>query len=234
MCKKSEKPSNRGGAPSQYPTSTWRSQVLVNHYVPHPAQAKADHVEGGNHGIPSPQLPTGHQLRTPSVSIVSPSVQDHTHLPHTPAHTISSASTCATPKTAGGRITMNHGGTKTDCGWVVSDSRETCKTNPCSGSRRRRTCSFEGPEHHCSCHLLGGISTSQPECCLPRYFRVYCDVFTSNLSLNTDGGIYLIFVLSHTAFPNDCMRFQESEQWYTIPTGDGRVCCLHQNIHAHY
>ena len=157
----------------------------------------------------------------------------HLSFPH--AHIISSTSMHAMPKTARGRITANHGGTTTNCGWVVSDSRETCKTNPCSGSRRQQTCSFEGPEHRCSCHSLGGISTSQPVCCLPRYFCIYCDVFTSDLSLDTDGRTYLIFVLLHTAFPNDCMRFQESEQWYTIPTGDGRVCCLlHWNIHAHY
>ena len=37
------------------------------------------------------------------------------------------------------------------------------------------------------------------------------------LSLNTDGTIYLILVPSHVTFPNDGIRLQESKQQYTIP-----------------
>ena len=37
------------------------------------------------------------------------------------------------------------------------------------------------------------------------------------LSLDTDGAIYLILVPSHVTFPNDGIRLQESKQQYTIP-----------------
>ena len=70
---------------------------------------------GGNrsdHGdVPSPRLPAPRS----QPSIASPSLPDHTHLPHTPAHTPSSASTCATPNTTRGRTTANNGGTTTNC-----------------------------------------------------------------------------------------------------------------------
>ena len=45
--------------------------------------------------------------------------------------------------------------------------------------------------------------------------------------LDADGAIYLIFVTPQMspqmAFPNDGMRFQENEQRFTIPAGNGRV-----------
>ena len=55
------------------------------------------------------------------------------------------------------------------------------------------------------------------------------------LSFNTDGSIYPIFVPSHTAFANDGMRLQESEQQYTVPPGNGRVRhLLRRDIHFRY
>ena len=139
--------------------------------------AVSEDQPGGNHDVSSPQLPAGHQLQTPGAS---PSLHDHTHLPHAPTLILitSSTSAHATPETARETITANYCGTTTNYGWIASDSWETYKTNPRPGSRRRRTCSFEGPRHRCSCCLLGGISTGQQVCCLPRYFRVCYDVLT--------------------------------------------------------
>lgn len=41
--------------------------------------------------------------------------------------------------------------------------------------------------------------------------------------LDADGAIYLIFLTSQMTFPNDGMRFQENEQRFPIPAGNGRV-----------
>ncbi|KAF9783168.1 hypothetical protein BJ322DRAFT_1008233 [Thelephora terrestris] len=38
----------------------------------------------------------------------------------------------------------------------------------------------------------------------------------------SDGAVYLIFIGSQLSFPNDGMRFQENEQRFAIPAGNGR------------
>ena len=64
---------------------------------------------------------------------------------------------------------------------------------------------------------LGGISTSR-RCVV--FLVIFASTMTClplELSLDTDGAIYLILVPSHVTFPNDGIRLQESKQQYTIP-----------------
>ena len=155
--------------------------------------------------------------------IASPSLHDPTHLPHTPAHIPSSASTRATPKTAREGEPRTMAGPQQVAHSCVSDSRGASKPTLVSDRDGGELTHSRDPGFVVAAVFLRVYRQASRCVLFPFTLASTMTRLLLELSLDTDGVIYLILVPTHVAFLNDSMRFQESKQRFTIPTGDGQV-----------
>lgn len=129
----------------------------------------------------------------------------------------------------------------------VSDTRKTCLCMQIYRKKWLSTCWFAQHTSHSTRLSFGDTLTNQPvsRC------AVVCVAYSASVECVTDGSscscgrfkwhcgrlwiqegqLFLIFAMPNTPFPADGIRYQDQEQRYVIPAGNGRVCTpLHKQI----